>query len=61
MTRAERRALLGDDVIAHIEEVVDAAPDPTPEVVDRLRRIFNQPAGPASAPVETPASTADAA
>lgn len=40
---AERRALLGDDVIAHIRELVDAAPEPTPEVVDRLRRIFTQP------------------
>lgn len=51
MTREERRALLGDDVIAHIHEVVDAAPEPTPDVVEALRRIFTQPLG--AAPVET--------
>ena len=45
MTDEERRAILGDDVIAHIREVVDAAPDPTPEVVEALRRIFTRPAG----------------
>ncbi|MFI2761330.1 hypothetical protein ACH5A3_21050 [Streptomyces echinatus] len=56
MTREERRALLGDDVIAYIHEVVDAAPEPTPEVVERLRRIFTQPQ---AAPVETaPAASA---
>lgn len=48
MTPAEkRRALLGDAVIAHIIEVVDAAPDPTPEVVEALRRIFTRPGSPA--------------
>lgn len=50
MTPAERRALLGDDVIAHIDEVVAAAPEPPPEVIEILRRIFTQPqAAPASA------------
>ncbi|MFB6934527.1 hypothetical protein [Streptomyces chartreusis] len=57
MTAAERRALLGDDVIAHIHECVDAAPDPGPEVVAHLRRIMTRPAGPV--PQRTP--TADAA
>jgi hypothetical protein len=47
---AERRALLGDDVIAHIHGVVDEAPEPTPEVIDSLRRIFTQPLG--AVPVE---------
>jgi len=58
MTREERRALLGDDVIAHIRACVDAAPEPTPEVIASLRRIFTQPHGPA--PEET-AAPADAA
>ncbi len=44
MTREERRALLGDDVIAHIHKCVDAAPEPTPKVVEALRRIFTLPA-----------------
>ncbi|MFC9847744.1 hypothetical protein ACFWFF_01340 [Streptomyces sp. NPDC060223] len=42
---ARRRALLGDDVIAHIHECVAAAPEPTPDVVEALRRIFTRPAG----------------
>jgi hypothetical protein len=58
MSPAERRALLGDDVIAHIHNVVDEAPEPTPDVVDTLRRIFTQPLG--AAPVET-TPTAEAA
>ena len=45
MTREERHALLGDDVIAHINACVDAAPEPTPEVIASLRRIFTQPLG----------------
>jgi hypothetical protein len=45
MTREQRRALLGDKVIAAIHERVDAAPDPTPELVDTLRRIMTRPAG----------------
>ena len=40
MTREERLAILGADVIAHIREVVDAAPEPTPELVDELRRLL---------------------
>lgn len=51
MSPAERRALLGDDVIAHIHNVVDEAPEPTPEVIEALRRIFTQPLG--ALPVET--------
>lgn len=40
MDREQRRRLLGDDVIAHIHALVDAAPEPPPEVVEELRRIF---------------------
>lgn len=59
MSPAERRALLGDDVIAHIHEVVDDAPEPTPEVIEILRRIFTQPLG--AAPVRKIPPTAKAA
>jgi hypothetical protein len=45
MTRDERRALLGDDVIAEIHARVAEAPEPSPEVVDDLRRIMTRPAG----------------
>lgn len=58
MTREQRHALLGPEVLAHIDAIVDAAPEPTPEVVERLRRIFTQPQG--AAPVET-TPTAEAA
>lgn len=50
MTRDERHALLGPAVVAHIHECVDAAPDPSPELVARLRRIMTRPAGPVPAP-----------
>ena len=59
MTREERRALLGDDVIAHIHAEVDAAPGPTPEVIASLRRIFTQPLG--AAPEEDVRPSVDAA
>lgn len=58
MTRAERRALLGDEVIAHIDALIDEAPEPTPEVVDRLRRIFTNPLGQKPAPSARPADAA---
>ncbi|MFF7192658.1 hypothetical protein ACFZAM_02930 [Streptomyces sp. NPDC008079] len=45
MTREERRAVLGDDVIAYINDCADAAPDPTPELIEELRRILTNPAG----------------
>ncbi|MFL1904828.1 hypothetical protein ACJWDR_37850 [Streptomyces tauricus] len=45
MTREERRAILGDKVIQRIHERVALAPDPTPELVEELRRIFTGPAG----------------
>jgi hypothetical protein len=49
MTDEERRALLGDEIIAHIREVVDAAPEPDAETVDKLRRLLARPANRESA------------
>lgn len=40
MTDDECRALLGDDVIAEIEERVAQAPPPTPELIAQLRTVF---------------------
>jgi hypothetical protein len=58
MTREQRRALLGDTVIAQIHERVAQAPPPPPEVIDRLRRIL----APAAARVASQkASAAEAA
>lgn len=57
MTREERHALLGPDVLAEIRERVAEAPEPSDEVVEKLRRIMTRPAGlvPVAAPVrETP-------
>jgi len=56
VTREERRAILGDEVIAAIHERVRLAPDPGPELVDDLRRIMTRPGGPIPAP--RPAVTA---
>lgn len=50
MTDEERRAILGDAIIDHINEVIDAAPDPTPELVEELRRIIARPARDVSRP-----------
>lgn len=47
MRAAERRALLGADVIAEIGELVSAAPAPSAELVGDLRRILTHPASPA--------------
>lgn len=44
MTPAERRACLGDEVIAQIRERVAAAPDAPPTALDALRPIFSRPA-----------------
>ncbi|MFJ4624299.1 hypothetical protein [Streptomyces sp. NPDC088812] len=56
MTREERHALLGPDIVAHIHECVDAAPDPSPELVEKLRRIMTRPGG--SVPASRPAVSA---
>lgn len=63
MTREERRALLGDEAIAHIRELVKAAPDPSPELVEELRLIMTRPGGsvPAPRPAVTALPAADAA
>jgi hypothetical protein len=50
MTREERRAILGDETIAAIRKRVQAAPDPTPELVEELRRIMTRPGGAVPAP-----------
>lgn len=56
MTDEERRELLGDDVIDHIREMVDAAPEPPPEFADELRRLLLGPG--ASEPAPRPADAA---
>jgi len=33
-------SMLGPEVVADIRRSVDGAPDPSPELVERLRRIF---------------------
>lgn len=58
MSPERRRELLGDDVIAHIHQVVDEAPAPPPEVVEVLRRIFTNPLG--AVPTGTAPATAAA-
>jgi hypothetical protein len=45
MHAEERRRILGDAVIAEIHARVAAAPEPSPEVIDKLRRILTRPAG----------------
>jgi hypothetical protein len=40
MNREERRRILGDEIIAHIHARVAEAPEPPPEVVEKLRRIL---------------------
>ncbi|MFJ4681988.1 hypothetical protein [Streptomyces sp. NPDC088789] len=46
MTREERLALLGPEIVAHIHDLVREAPDPTPELVEALRRIVGRPPHP---------------
>ncbi|KMS79063.1 hypothetical protein ACH49_13455 [Streptomyces leeuwenhoekii] len=60
MTREERRALLGDDVIAQIHERVAETPMPGPEVVDDLRRILARP-GRVTSAAKWPTATRPAA
>lgn len=63
MSPAERRAILGDEILAHIDALVEAAPEPSPEVVDHLRRIMTRPAGeiPEPKPAAEARPAADAA
>lgn len=44
MRAAERRALLGDDVIAQIRERVAATPQAPADVLDTIRPILARPA-----------------
>lgn len=52
MTDEERRELLGDDVIAWIHAGVKAAPEPSDELVEELRRIISRPGGRRSRPAD---------
>ncbi|MFE4697167.1 hypothetical protein ACFRIC_08755 [Streptomyces sp. NPDC056738] len=40
-----RRLILGDEMVAHIQECVDAAPAPPPELLEELRRSMTNPGG----------------
>lgn len=44
MNAAERRRLLGDDVIADIDRQVAEAPEASPDLIEDLRRILTRPA-----------------
>lgn len=45
MNAAERRRILGDDVIADIDRQVAEAPEASPDLIEDLRRILTRPAG----------------
>lgn len=53
MTRAERRALLGDAVIEQIHRRVAAAPPPDAELIAALRPILTNPAKRRTPPAES--------
>lgn len=61
MTREQRRALLGDDVIAAIHARVAEAPEPPDELVEELRRILARPTRPVPLRTARPAPAAKAA
>ena len=42
---ARHERLLGPEIMAEIRASVAAAPPPSPELIDQLRRIFLNPAG----------------
>lgn len=50
MTREERLAILGPEVVAAIHARVKEAPEPSDELVDELRPIMTNPAGPIPEP-----------
>ncbi|MFE1344967.1 hypothetical protein [Streptomyces sp. NPDC058757] len=56
--RERYHQLLGPAVLAHIKAEVAAAPPPSPELIEELRRIFTRPAGEAPAAVPAPAARA---
>lgn len=45
VNRDEHRAILGDEILAHIDALAEEAPEPSPEVVEKLRRIMTHPGG----------------
>ncbi|MFZ4240716.1 hypothetical protein ACOZGD_36840 [Streptomyces murinus] len=49
MTREERLALLGPEVVAAIHARVAEAPEPDDELVAKLRQIMTNPGGPVPA------------
>jgi hypothetical protein len=63
VTREERLAILGPATVARIRARVKEAPEPSDELVEKLRRIMTNPAGeiPASRPAMTAEPAADAA
>jgi len=63
MTREERLAILGPATVAAIRARVALAPEPTDEVVEKLRRIMTNPAGeiPEPRPADNVRPAADAA
>ena len=60
MTRAERLAILGADTVAAIHARVAQAPEPSDELVEKLRPIMTNPGGPipVAPPTSAPASRA---
>ena len=50
MTREERLAILGPETVAKIRARVALAPEPSDELVERLRRIMTNPGGEIPAP-----------
>jgi hypothetical protein len=62
MTREERLAILGPEAVAAIHERVALAPDPGPELVEKLRRLWTNQVDTAPVPRARPAvAAADAA
>ncbi|MFF8409036.1 hypothetical protein [Streptomyces omiyaensis] len=56
--RERNRQLLGPAVLAHIKAEVAAAPPPSPELIEELRRIFTQPGGEVPSAAPAPAARA---
>jgi hypothetical protein len=63
MTREERLALLGPETVAKIHARVKEAPEPSDELVEKLRRIMTNPGAgiPAPRPAVPAEPAADAA
>ena len=59
MTREERLAILGPAIVAQIHARVKEAPEPSDELVEKLRRIMTNPAD--EFPTARPAAIAEGA